>query len=291
MLKNSKNMELHPMLDSDTTPNTGLWYVLSTFGDCPSIRVGHTVSFVKNEEEGKNGRLFVIGGANPSGAFCDTFVLDLNTMQWDMIDFPGFRARYEHAAFIPSSQPDKIYIFGGADQTGNMNDIQVLDTKNNSWSTPSVSGTPPSPRTYHTTAIAGDNFIVYSGGHSGPDPVADRQVYSFNASTLTWTKLNVKGDSPKARHGHVSVAVGNKFYIHGGMAGSSFYDDIHVLDLDKKSWSNIKRKKVYPSARAAHSCTAVGTDLYLFGGMNRDGALDDLYKFDTGKATRLVCNC
>lgn len=274
-------MELHPILERDTVPNTGLWYVLSALGDSPSIRVGHTCTHVKGLSDGDNGKLYVIGGANPSGAFCDTFVLDLNTMMWDIVDYPGFRARYEHAAFVPQSEPEKIYVFGGADPTGNMNDIQVLDTATNSWSTPNISGTPPTPRTYHTTAVVGDKFIVYSGGHSGPDPVGDRQVHCFDVKTSSWSILPIKGDSPKPRHGHVMVAVGNRLFIHGGMAGSAFYDDFHLMDLDKMSWSNIRRKKVTPSARAAHSGVAVGKDIYIFGGMSREGALDDLYKCDT----------
>lgn len=277
-------MELHPILERDTVPNTGLWYVLSALGDSPSIRVGHTCTHVKGLSDGDNGKLYVIGGANPSGAFCDTFVLDLNTMLWDIVDYPGFRARYEHAAFVPQSEPEKIFVFGGADPTGNMNDIQVLDTATNSWSTPNITGTLPTPRTYHTTAVVGDKFIVYSGGHSGPDPVGDRQVHCFDVKTSAWSILPVKGDSPKPRHGHVMVAVGNRLFIHGGMAGSAFYDDFHLMDLDKMSWSNIRRKKVTPQARAAHSGVAVGKDIYIFGGMSREGALDDLYKCDTSKS-------
>ncbi|XP_041368725.1 rab9 effector protein with kelch motifs-like [Gigantopelta aegis] len=76
------------------------------------------------------------------------------------------------------------------------------------------------------------------------------------------------------------AAVGDKIFVHGGMAGSTFYDDLDVLDLSKNLWVNVKRKKTYPSARAGHGSLVCGTDLYIFGGMNRDGALDDTYKLD-----------
>lgn len=113
--------------------------------------------------------------------------------------------------------------------------------------------------------------------------MGDRQVHCFDVKTSSWSILPIKGDSPKPRHGHVMVAVGNRLFIHGGMAGSAFYDDFHLMDLDKMSWSNIRRKKATPSARAAHSGVAVGKDIYIFGGMSREGALDDLYKCDTCK--------
>jgi N-acetylneuraminic acid mutarotase len=248
------------------------------------MRVGESCSYIPGKHETDNGQLYVIGGANPSGPFCDTYVLDLNTYRWDFIDSPGFRARYEHAAFTPESQPWKIYVFGGADQTGNMNDIQLLDTNTNTWSSVAMSGTPPTERTYHTnSAIVGDKFIVYGGGHCGADPVTDRQVHMFDTKSHTWQTINVKGDSPKPRHGHVVVAAGNKVYIHGGMSGPNFYNDMHVLDLEKLTWSDIKRKKVYPTARAGHSGVAIGTNIYLFGGMTRDGALDETWKFNTCK--------
>lgn len=274
-------MELHPVLETDTIPNPDLWFVVSAMGDCPSMRVGHTCAYIKGDEK-HSGKVYVIGGANPSGPFNDTYVLDLQTLSWDFFESPGLRPRYEHAAFVPESQPTKIYVFGGADQSGNMNDVQVLDTTLNAWSCVSVQGCPPSARTHHTSAAVGDRLIIYSGGHCGADPVGDRKVHCFDASTCSWEVIPAKGDSPKPRHGHTMAAIGNKVYLHGGMAGSTFFDDFHVLDLDKGSWANVRRKGVYPSPRAAHNMVSVDTSLIVFGGMNQDGALDDMFKFSTG---------
>jgi len=185
-----------------------------------------------------------------------------------------------------------FFIFGGADNTGNMNDIQILDTVKNTWTTAAVSGTPPSPRTFHTNSIIGDRLVVYSGGHTQAEPVPDRQVYFFDTVSMSWSTKVIKGDAPKPRHGHVMVAIGdNQLYLHGGMARSSFFDDFHCLDLTKNSWSHIKNKKMYPTARAGHSGTAAGTMLFIYGGMNRDGALDDLYRYDTSKTKVVVSLC
>ena len=275
-------MELHPILDKGTTPNGALWYVLSALGECPSQRVGHTATYIPGPD-GHDGKVYIIGGANPGGPFSDVYVLDLDTYSWDALDAPGLKARYEHAAFIPQSTPNQIYIFGGADQGGNHNDLQVLDITSKTWSTVAPSGTPPSKRTYHVMTCTGDKFVVYSGGQSGSDPVGDRQVHVFDAVTAAWTVLNIRGVPPKPRHGHLVVSSGDKVYIHGGMSGTTFYDDIHVLDLKAGTWRSVKQKKGHPCARAAHSGAIFGSDLYIFGGMNRDGALDDFYKLDTGK--------
>lgn len=280
-------MELHPILDLGVSPNPGLWYVMSALGDHPSVRVGHTLTYIPSSS-GHSGKVYVIGGANPSTTFGEVYVLNLETFSWDTCDHPGLKPRYEHSAFVSSSDPEKIYVFGGADQSHNHGDIQVYDTRARSWSVVTPGGTPPSPRTYHNAVCRGDHFIVYSGGQSGSDPVGDRQIHCYSIAENLWSMLTVHGDSPKPRHGHLVATIGSKVIVHGGMSGSTFYDDLHVLDLDRCCWIKIKQKKGSPSARAAHSGAVLGKDLYIFGGMNREGALDDFYKLDTGQCL-LMC--
>ncbi|CAH1785614.1 unnamed protein product [Owenia fusiformis] len=275
-----EGMELHPILEKTTSPNTGLWYVLSALGNCPSMRVGLSASFIEGTDD-HPGKIYIVGGANPSGPFNETYVLDFDTFSWDMLEAEGFKARYEHSAWTPTFNQNAIYVFGGAHQTGNLNDIQVLDTLSSKWLTETCSGSPPGGRTLKTTACVGDKFIVYSGGQSAADPVTDRQVHIYDSSKSQWTTPSVKGDPPKPRHGHVMVAIGNRVYIHGGMSGQSFYNDLHVFDLDKNAWLSIKQKKTAPSMRAAHGGVGVDTHMYIFGGMNKDGALDDMHMLDT----------
>ena len=233
-------MELHPILDRSTSPNTALWYVLSALGECPSQRVGHTATYVPGPE-GHNGKVYIIGGANPNGPFSETYILDLNTLSWDVLDSPGLKARYEHSAFVSAREPNKIFVFGGADQGGNHNDIQEFDIEAQKWNTITPAGTPPSARTYHVTACVGDRFVVYSGGQSGSDPVGDRQVHVFDAVNNSWEMMTVRGDPPKPRHGHVVVSGGDKVYVHGGMSGTTFYDDLHILDLQVRFLCEILR--------------------------------------------------
>ena len=268
-------------MDLGVSPNPGLWYVLSALGDHPSVRVGHTLTYIPSHG-GHSGKVYVIGGANPNSTFGETYVLNLATFSWDICDHPGLKPRYEHSAFIPASQSESIYVFGGANQSGNHSDVQVYDSVARTWSVVTPDGIGPSPRTYHNATACGDRFVVYSGGQSAADPVGDRQVYCYDATSNIWSTLNIRGDSPKPRQGHLVVSVGNRIIIHGGMSGPTFYDDLHILDLGKSCWTKVKQKRGFPSARAAHSGVVLGTDLYIFGGMNRDGALDDLYRLDTG---------
>ncbi|XP_070541183.1 rab9 effector protein with kelch motifs-like [Ptychodera flava] len=274
-------MELHPILEPGDTPSPLMWYVLSPKGEPPSMRVGHTCTFLPGKDN-LQGKVIIVGGANPSGAFNETHVLNLEFYEWDEPEWNGLRARYEHSAYVPESQPGKLYVFGGAEKDVNVNDVQVLDTSLGTWSVVSASGKPPSVRTCHSMTSIGDKLYIFSGGQAGAEPVGDRKVHVFDASTQTWSQPNIKGNSPKPRHGHVMVAIGTKIYIHGGMAGTTFYDDVHELDTVALSWRQVKCKGNVPCNRTAHTGVALNKKLYIFGGMNREGALDDMYVLDTG---------
>ena len=273
----------HPARDGGVLPGRGLWHTLPTGGDRPSMRVGHTAVYIPGHADIEHGRVFLVGGADPSGPFCDTYVLNVDSCSWEKVECPGLKPRYEHSAFTFPSQPDRIFVFGGADMDRNMNDVQVLDVKTYLWSPVQVSGSPPSPRTHHTAACVGDKLLVYGGGLVGRHPVDDIQVHCFDAANQSWSVLESSGEAPAPRHGHSMAVVGQKMYLFGGMSDSTFCDDLHSLDVMKRVWVSVGKDRIWPCPRAAHTMVAHGSSILLFGGMNEDGALNDLYRLDVGK--------
>jgi hypothetical protein len=160
---------------------------------------------------------------------CIKFTL-LDYYKWEKVTLKSdFTARYEHSAFVPIAKPKSVYIFGGALQTENLNSIEILDTEVGLWSTPCVTGTPPSPRTHHTAASIGNELYVFGGGQTGADPVQDVQIHVFDSGRHEWRQPECQGTPPSPRHGHVMAAIGNLIIIHGGMAGSTFYDDLFIF--------------------------------------------------------------
>jgi len=242
-------------------------------------------------DENVNGKVVFIGGANPSESFSDIHVLDLETLSWNVTSPPGFTARYEHASFIPASQPDHVYVIVGATQEGNVVDVQKYGVLADNWDKVKTTGPAISPRTHHSSVSIGDCIYFYSGGKSGPDPVQDRQVHCFNAATDTWSALSVTGEGPAPRHGHTLCAIGDKLVCFGGMAGPKLYNDIYILDLEKASWQCPKIKKATPSPRAAHSAVVYGKVMYVFGGLTKEGvASDELWKFDISIMQWTLCS-
>ncbi|MEQ2275526.1 hypothetical protein XENORESO_004759 [Xenotaenia resolanae] len=69
-------MEVLPVLDPLDRPKEGIWYSLIPSGRAPGVSVGHTCMFVSSED-GRKGRILIVGGANPSGSFSDSYVLNL----------------------------------------------------------------------------------------------------------------------------------------------------------------------------------------------------------------------
>ncbi|XP_061460539.1 rab9 effector protein with kelch motifs isoform X2 [Rhineura floridana] len=266
-------------------------YSLLLPGESPCARVGQNSLYLPpTAPSSGKGKVLIVGGANPSGSFSDSYVIDLDAHCWRAPGWQGLLPRYEHAAFIPASQPTSLWVFGGASETGNRSCMQVLDLQTGTWKSPNVIGTPPSPRTYHTSSAAiGDRLYIFGGGDKGVDPVRDQQLHVFDSATLTWLQPEVRGNPPAPRHGHVVVAIKNRLFIHGGLAGDTFYDDLFSFDITEMKWEPLLATGSVPGGRAAHSAAAFQGHLYIFGGMDPTGELDTMYKYHIAKGywTRL----
>ncbi|KAL4609421.1 rab9 effector protein with kelch motifs isoform X1 [Arapaima gigas] len=289
ILAPNRIMELLPVLEPEDKPKEGIWYALVPRGGAPGVSVGHTCTYLPSSD-GDKGRIVIIGGANPNGSFSDCHVIDLDRHEWEEPEWPGLLARYEHCAFVPESSPQSLWVFAGAEQSGNRNCVQTLDrTDGASWKSVQVKGTPPSPRTYHTnTACVGERLFVFSGGGAGAAPVTDLQLHVFDAVSMSWSQPAVHGKPPSSRHGHVVVAVGPKLYMHGGLVGDKFHSDMFCLDTTTMTWEQVRGKGDIPPGVAAHSALAVGKNIYIFGGMTAEGAVNSMYRYQTADRERWI---
>ncbi|NXG17740.1 RABEK protein, partial [Grallaria varia] len=208
----------------------------------------------------------------------------------------GLRPRYEHATFLPGPGPGpgppRPWVFGGAHPAGNRGCVQVLDPATGRWESPAVRGAQPQPRTFHTSSAAiGARLFVFGGGHRGAEPVEDRRLHGPlpNAgvlpfvATLTWSQPDTQGDPPAPRHGHAVVAVGTKLFIHGGLAGDTFYNDLFCIDTNDMRWVKVPATGDVPGGQASHSSAVFKDHLYIFGGIGPEGTLDTTYKYHTGR--------
>ncbi|XP_041530007.1 rab9 effector protein with kelch motifs isoform X2 [Microtus oregoni] len=209
---------------------------------------------------------------------------------WYTLTLPGDKPcpRVGHScSYLPpvgDAKRGKVFIVGGANPNQSFSDVYTMDLDTRTWTTPEVSSPPPSPRTFHTSAAAiGNQLYVFGGGERGAQPVQDVTLHVFDASTLTWSQPETHGSPPSPRHGHVMVAAGTKLFIHGGLAGDKFFDDLHCIDTSNMKWQTLSPTGAVPSGCAAHAAVAVGKHVYVFGGMTPTGALNTMYKYHTEK--------
>ncbi|XP_073697367.1 rab9 effector protein with kelch motifs isoform X2 [Garra rufa] len=192
--------------------------------------------------------------------------------------------------FVASSDGGKgrIVIVGGANPDGSFSDsyiINLADAEGRGlWQTVQVKGMAPSVRTYHTSsACVDDRLFVFSGGDAGASPVTDPQLHVFDTVSVTWLQPESKGTPPAPRHGHVITAVGSNIYIHGGMAGEKFYNDMFLLSTETMKWEKVRAKGDIPPGVAAHSSVTLGKNIFIFGGITADGATNAMYTFQCDK--------
>ncbi|NXY05887.1 RABEK protein, partial [Pteruthius melanotis] len=205
-------------------------------------------------------------------------------LRWVPSGWRGLRPRYEHATFLAAPGPPRLWVFGGAHPAGNRGCVQVLDPEIGTWESPAVRGVQPQPRTFHTSSAAiGARLFVFGGGEKGAEPVKDQRLHVFDTATLTWSQPDTHGDPPSPRHGHAVVAVGTKLFIHGGLAGDVFYNDLFCIDINDMRWVRILPTGDVPGGRASHSSAVFQDHLYIFGGIGPDGTLDTAYKYHTGR--------
>eukprot|EP00073_Rattus_norvegicus_P035154 XP_008759957.1 PREDICTED: rab9 effector protein with kelch motifs isoform X10 [Rattus norvegicus] len=200
-------------------------------------------------------------------------------------DKPCPRVGHSCSYFPPVGEAEKgkVFIVGGANPNQSFSDVHTMDLAR-TWSTPEVTGCPPSPRTFHTSSAAiGNHLYVFGGGERGAQPVQDVKLHVFDANTLTWAQPETHGSPPSPRHGHAMVAAGTKLFIHGGLAGDRFFDDLHCIDIGDMSWQKLGPTGTAPVGCAAHAAVAVGHHVYVFGGMTATGALNTMYKYHTEK--------
>uniref|UniRef100_A0A8C5VZ53 Rab9 effector protein with kelch motifs n=1 Tax=Microcebus murinus TaxID=30608 RepID=A0A8C5VZ53_MICMU len=122
-------MKQLPVLEPGDKPRKATWYTLTLPGDSPCARVGHSCLYLPPVGDAKRGKIFIVGGANPNRSFSDVHTIDLGTHRWDLATYEGLLPRYEHASFIPTCTPNRIWVFGGANQSGNQNCLQASKNK------------------------------------------------------------------------------------------------------------------------------------------------------------------
>jgi galactose oxidase-like protein len=150
------------------------------------------------------------------------------------------------------------------------------------WARVGVDGDGPPPREDHTWTVAEDGRTAWLfGGRDGGTVYDD--VWSFDLDTETWSREAIDGPGPPGRFGHEAAWLpGVGVLIWAGQAGADFFDDLWLLDPERRSWTLLDTIGEVPDARYG-SCSGVGPDgrLWVSHGFTENGVrFDDTRSFD-----------
>ncbi|XP_069036579.1 kelch repeat-containing protein isoform X2 [Lepisosteus oculatus] len=179
------------------------WTMVEAQGKVPPLAY-HTCSLFRGE-------LFVLGGVfprphpEPDGCSDSLYIFNPELGIWYQPIVLGDRPapRSGHSACVIRG---KIYIFGGWDTPICYNDTHALDLGLMEFSAVEVRGAPPSPRSWHGSAVlSGGSFLVH-GGYDGHRALNDSFV--FDTESSTWTAIVHPLLTATPRAGHTIVALG-----------------------------------------------------------------------------------
>ena len=210
----------------------------------------------------------------------DMFSLDLETMEWELIDFEGQTGpspRSRHA-MCWSMVNNTIYVYGGSDDSTIFGDLWSLDIETNKWKLlPGIKGQVPSPRWGMTMHAVGESLFIY-GGHSMETRSSTSQLYHYHIPTGSWNLVQTIGQAwPRA--GHCGNLLGSRYLVYfGGSDGRNVLNNINIFDTLANEWMAFFFSPYKaPNARWAHASAAFDGDLYVFGGSNGPTSFSDLY--------------
>ena len=219
------------------------------------------------------GRLYVSGGyrsaaglAEPTGALLR---YNPRTRRWRRLP-PAPTPRAAHAAAVVGH---RLYVAGGANDTGSLDTLEVYDFRRRRWRRgPSF----PGPARNHTTGVAsGGRFYVLAGR----DAVNLADAERYDPKRRRWQRLpdlrTPRGGiaSARLRDGRIIVFGGEDF----AGSGTSTIEEVELFDPRTRRWSRLPDMR---TPRHGLGGAALGNRVFaLEGGPSPGFAFSDALEF------------
>uniref|UniRef100_A0A2C9L251 Uncharacterized protein n=1 Tax=Biomphalaria glabrata TaxID=6526 RepID=A0A2C9L251_BIOGL len=187
---------------------------------------GHTMLSYKSE-------LLIFGGT-----FCDTgddtplwiFNTDLCCLRkWSEPSSQKPSGRREHSAVI---YKNSMYIYGGfLDNSGSTDEFWLFNIEEEVWQ--EIPRNQPGKRHGHVAVVVSNNLWLHGGMK---ELVALADLWVFNFSLCTWTKVKSQGMSPTLSN-HTGHAFEKWLILIGGTQSSQLSQNVWLFRFDTLTWS------------------------------------------------------
>jgi N-acetylneuraminic acid mutarotase len=179
-----------------------------------------------------------------------SFIVAAYAASWDVVSFTGPKTSVRSSGVAVALQHKTWCDFGGHLQCESSdfcasafyNDVHCFDTKTNVWTAPTITGTGPDVRTFHSMVADTDHSFVTFGGLKYPPTVFPVTVYGdmwrFNTHTNTWANIPQGLLTPGARAGATAFMFEGKMWIMGGLSPAlDTFNDLWSFDFNSNTWT------------------------------------------------------
>ncbi|KAI8067639.1 uncharacterized protein B0P05DRAFT_620692 [Gilbertella persicaria] len=207
--------------------NTRQWSRVRTKGRLPIERAGHTTCI------SDDGIMYVWGGHYQRKYLNDLCLFHVkeypSKAEWEFIDYQSQApsARSGHVAVIHNH---RLYIFGGINTQGLLNDIWYFDLMTHVWHPISAVGYIPTPRESCAAALVDDTIYIFGG--RGIHGTLCGDLCAFRIKSQRWYMFQSMGIPPSPRFGLTLTAIQKKIYVFGGESIGKADDSLSLFVLD-----------------------------------------------------------
>lgn len=238
-------------------------------------RSGHTASTSKK-------LLYIFGGGNAAlNRYNNEFWrFDALNQKFELLETKNTpEVRGSHAACTFESQ-NQLYIFGGANTSGPLNDLHKLDIETLTWTKIDLpEGV--EPREMHSMHLIQDKYLLITGGRNRDRSL--NYISRFDLEKNFWEEIFFTLD--RTLCSHVGFCRKDMFYLAGGMDNFGFSNAFLKINFEKKS-IEIKELSKFEGLVKEFSPMQIGTigasccydegedRLVLFGGSKYENETD-----------------
>jgi len=188
------------------------------------------------------------------------------------------------AEAIYDSAGNRLILFGGAGNSGPLNDTWAFNLETSVWTRLATTGTPPAPR-FGFDAVydpVGRQMVIWAGQGAG----FFNDTWALDLNTLEWRDVSPASNNarPKARYGSASIfdlATRSLVQFAGFTSESGRFQDTQSFGIANKTWSDWTPSSSKPQVRCLLTAAfdRANRRMIIYGGQ-RSGPLDDIWSFD-----------
>lgn len=256
------------------------WLALPVSGSWPSARYKHAAAVVDE-------KLYVVGGSRNGRFLSDVQVFDFGKLEWSAIKLKPNADKIGESdsqeVLLPISGHNmikwgnKLLLLGGHSKKLS-SDVIVwfIDLETHLCGIMETSGKVPVARGGQSTTLIGSKLIMFGGEDRSRRLLNDVSV--LDLETMTWAVVETTQTPPAPRFDHTATIHAERYLlIFGGCSHASFFNDLHVLDLQSLEWSQPQTLGDLVSPRAGHAGITINENWYIVGGGdNRNGCPETL---------------